>query len=334
MTDYNFHLNQLPNFLIARVNATAGSLHGLSLDQIIGRYRAATEHEIAVNRSKHWPGFGYDDILFGNRSTKVQLDENRTWLSDMASYAGADINTTTVPNFLLAQNDYESILFLTTFNNYLISAQEQLNEAARQHAQRQAEEAARQLAQRQSEEAARQLAQRQVEEAARQLMQAQAEEAARRLAQLRAEEDARLLAQRHAEETARLLAQAQAAEVARMVAERESDLAELLLLRPGVEESAIQQIVEQAKVEAFMAFERVEANANIKDAAGNPVKLIPEAMVAEVDKFALVLEADIRDALAGFSWATSQDMGIPELDAFNAMLYAFKQTGLEVQIAY
>jgi hypothetical protein len=245
-----------------------------------------------------------------------------------------------------AQIGYESIRFLAVFNNYLISAQAQLNEAARQHAERQAEEA-RQVAQRLAKEAARRLAQRLAEEAAGQLAQRHAEEAARLLAQRHSEEAARQLAQRQAEEAARelskLQAEAAAREIVRLQAEAEAkrfaesqaDLEHLLQLRPDVEEAAVQHIVEQAKEEALKEAARIEAASNVKDAAGNPVKLIPGAMVlAEVDKLALKLESDVRVALAEFSQATGSDMGIPEIDAFNAMLYAFKQTGIEVQVAY
>lgn len=359
MTDYNYHLNQLPNFLITQVNTAAGALHGLSLDQIIARYRSATEHVIAVKRAKHWPGFGDHDILFGIRNTKTQLDANFVWLAGMASDAGFDIHNITEPHFLLAQCDYESLLFLNIFHSYLVSAQAQLNEAARQHAQRQAEEAARQLAQRHAEEAARQNAQRQAEEAARQIAQRHAEEAARQLAQRQAEEAARLLAQHQAETAARELALRQAEEAARQmakleaeavareivrlqaeaeakrVAEAEADLKHLLQLRPGVEKSAVRLIVEQAKVKVLKGVERIEAESHVTDAAGNVVKLIPEAMIlAEVDKFAFQLETDARVALAEFSRSTGPDTGIPELDAFNAMLYALKQTGLEVDVPY
>ncbi|WP_297843773.1 hypothetical protein [Pseudomonas sp.] len=336
MTDYNYHLHQLPNFLISEVNAAAGPLHGLPLDQIIARYRSATDHLITVKRAKY-------QAVHSVQLTKVQMDE----MTALLSTPGFDLSRAPHFQFMLAQIGYESIRFLSNFNNYLISAQAQFHEAARQFTLRQAEEAARQLAQRHAEEAARQLAQRHAEEAARLLSQAQAEEAARQLAQHQAEEAARELARRQAEEAARQLAQLQAeaagrevirlqmAEVARLAAERQADLAHLLLLRPDVEEAAVQQIVERTKEEAFKEAERIEAASNVKDAAGNPVKLIPEAMVlAEVDKLALKLESDVRVALAEFSQATGPDMGIPEIDAFNAMLYAFKQSGIEVQVAY
>lgn len=330
MTDYNYHLHQLPNFLISEVNATAGQLNGLPLDPIIARYKSATDHLIAVKRTSYQASYGTFDVLFGGQLSKTQMEG----MFDLQTAPGIDTSKLPYAHLMLAQVLHESIRFLTIFNNYLVSTQAQLHEAARQHAQRQAEEAARQLAQRHAEEAARLLAQAQAEEAARQLAQRQAEEAARELAQRKAEEAARLSAQLQAEAAMREVARLQAEKEARLAAERQADLANLLSLRPAVERAATQHIIEQAKEEALKEVERIEAASNAKDASGNPVKLIPEAMVlAEVDKLALKLESDVRVALAEFSQATGPDTGIPEIDAFNAMLYAFKQTGIEVRMA-
>jgi DNA segregation ATPase FtsK/SpoIIIE-like protein len=340
MTDFNFHLNQLPNFLQAEVHATAGATGGLPYDQIIARYRSAAEHLIAVKRARYQPTPG--------PLTKAQVDD----MMSLVTMPGADFSKAFHFQLMLAQIGYESIRFLTVFNNSLIAVQAQLNEAARQLALRQAQEAAQRLAQqqaeatarlvaqtqaeeaarlliqRQAEEAARLLAQQQAEEAARQLAQQQAEAAALLLAQRQAEEVARLLAQREAEEAARLLAQQQAEEAARQVAQRQAEEAQLaqrqaeesalLVIRPQVEQAVIRQIIERAKDDALQ-----------------PAKLgeVDASTLAEFEGAASKLESDVKVALADFTNATSLDTGVSATDAFSAMLYAFKQTGVDVEAA-
>jgi chemotaxis protein histidine kinase CheA len=333
MSDFDLHFFQLPNFLQAEVHTTAGVTTGLPYDQIIARYRSATEHLIAVKRATYQP-------VIGGPLTKAQVDETMSFVST----PGYDFSKAIYYQLMLAQIGYESIRFLTVFNNFLISFQAQLNEAARQLAQRQAQEAAQRLAQQQAEEAARVLAQRQAEEAARLLAQQQAEAAARLLAQRQVEEAARLLAQRQAEEAARLLAQQQTEEAARQLAQRlaeEAQLAQrqaeeaaLLVIRPQVEEAAIQQILEHAEAEALKEAASVDHNVTAHE-LGAPVQFVPGPLAfAELDDAAAKLESDVRTAIADFTHATSFDSGISATDAFSAMLYAFKQTGVDVQAAY
>jgi DNA segregation ATPase FtsK/SpoIIIE-like protein len=319
MTDFNFHLSQLPNFLQAEVHATAGVTSGLPYDKIIARYRSATDHLIAIKRARYQPVPG--------PLTKAQMDE----MASLVSTPGFDFSRAPHFQLMLAQVGYESIRFLTIFNNYLISVQAQLNEAARQLALRQAQEAAQRLAQQQAEAAARLLAQRQAEEAARLLIQRQAEEAARLLAQQQAEEAARqlaqqqaevaalLLAQRQAEEAARLIAQQQAEENARQLAQGQAEEEALLVIRPQVEQAAIRQIAERA-------IDDVLQTAGVGE--------INTTALVEFEDAASKLETDVRVALDDFANATHPDTGISAIDAFSAMLYAFKQTGVDVQAAY
>jgi hypothetical protein len=319
MTDFNYHLNQLPNFLQAEVHATAGATGGLPYDQIIARYRSAAEHLIAVKRARYQPAPG--------PLTKAQVDD----MMSLVTMPGADFSKAFHFQLMLAQIGYESIRFLTVFNNSLIAVQAQLNEAARQLALRQAQEAAQRLAQQQAEAAALLLAQRQAEEAARLLIQRQAEEAARLLAQQQAEEAARqlaqqqaeaaalLLSQRQAEEAVRLLAQQQAEEAARQLLQRQAEEAALLVIRPQVEQAAIRQIVERAIDDALQTASLGE---------------IDTTALAEFEDATSKLETNVRVALADFTSATNIDSGISATDAFSAMLYAFKHTGVDVQAAY
>jgi hypothetical protein len=341
MSDFNFHLGQLPNFLQVEVHATAGATSGLPYDQIIARYRSATDHLIAVKRARYQAVPG--------TLTKAQVDD----MMSLASSPGFDFSGAPYFQAMQAQIGYESIRFLTVFNNYLIAVQAQLNEAARQLAQRQAQAAAQPLADKQAQaaararamnraieaaqlrarqqaqEAARQLAQRQAEAAAQLLAQRQAEENARVLAQRQAEEAARILVQRQAEEAARLLAHQQAEEAARQlaqrraeeaqVAQRQAEEAALLVIRPRVEQAAIRQIIERAKADAL-------GTASLGE--------IDNTALAEFEDAASKLETDVRTALHNFSHATNLDTGVSATDAFSAMLYAFKQTGVDVQAAY
>ncbi len=56
--------------------------------------------------------------------------------------------------------------------------------------------------------------------------------------------------------------------------------------------------------------------------------------LAEYEIAASQLESDVRLALADFTNATNPDTGISATEAFNAMLYAFQQTGVDVRAAY
>lgn len=321
MTDLNYHLSQLPNFLQAEVHATAGVTSGLPYDHIIARYKSATDHLIAVKRARYQPVPG--------PLTKAQVDD----MMSLVSTPGFDFSKAIHFQLMLAQIGYESIRFLTVFNNYLISVQAQLNEAARQLALRQAQEAAQRLAQQQAEAASRLVAQQQAAEAVRLLAQRQAEEAARLRAQREAEEVARLLAQQQAEEAARQLAQRLAEEA--QLAQRQAEEAALLVIRPQVEQAAIRQIIERAKDDASKAASHGEVGSTVSDELGSSVQLIPGSQaLSAFEDAASQLESDVRMALADFTNATYLDTGISATDAFSAMLYAFQQTGVDVQAAY
>jgi hypothetical protein len=284
MTDFNFHLSQLPNFLQAEVHATAGATSGLPYSQIIARFRWAVGHLLSSKKAVYKPWIAVDST-FGTES--AELDAIKMIVdSQPGNMAAFFVNHRQI----IAT---ESIRLLEELAGTLARSQMQIEESERQLARRRAEEAARAQAQQQAEAAARLLAQRQAEEAARLLAQQQAEEAARQLAQRQAEEAQ--LAQRQAEEEA------------------------LLVIRPQVEHAAIRQIVERAVDDALKT-------------AG--VGKINATALTEFEDAASKLDTDVRVALADFTHATHLDASISATDAFSAMLYAFKQTGVDVQAAY
>lgn len=161
------------------------------------------------------------------------------------------------------------------------------------------------------------------EESARLHAQRQAEEAARQLAQRKADEAARLRAQRQAvEEAARQHALRQAEQAARQLALQQAKEAAIRLIRPRVQQVALQQILDRTRENAAI----------YNNESVGPIRLVPgPKALDEVKNAATRLKTELQTAIADFSTVTSKDKNIPVSDAFSAMLYVFKQTGVDVQ---
>jgi hypothetical protein len=152
-----------------------------------------------------------------------------------------------------------------------------------------------------------------------------AQAAEQQQAQRKTAKAARLLAEKAAQQ----LAQRQAEEAERQIAKRQAEEVAVSALRTPVTNAAIQQLLKHAEAALIEAGKAPEAQS-----VAPAILVLPDtkAVGAAIDCLLQAADTKIRTATDEFWLETGSQTGIPRLEAFGAMLHAFKRNGVDTRL--